>query len=107
MIAYWIMVPVNARNIISPILMTFAIALFVTVLSCVLGWVVALIASKAKGKSFITLFLSLVVFALYYFVYFKIVGALGEIVNHIAELGNTVKSWLHYKSHREVNECVA
>lgn len=96
MIAYWVMVPVNARNIIFPVLMTFVIALFVTVLSCILGWVVALIASKAKGKSFITLFLSLAVFALYYFVYFKIVGALGEIVNHIAELGNTVKSWLHY-----------
>lgn len=96
MIAYWVMVPVNALNIIFPVLMTFVIALFVTVLSCILGWVVALIASKAKGKSFITLFLSLSVFALYYFVYFKIVGALGEIVNHIAELGNTVKSWLHY-----------
>lgn len=96
MIAYWVIVPVNALNIIFPVLMTFVIALFVTVLSCILGWVVALIASKAKGKSFITLFLSLAVFALYYFVYFKIVGALGKIVNHIAELGNTVKSWLHY-----------
>lgn len=95
-IAYWVMVPVNALNIIFPVLMTFVIALFVTVLSCILGWVVALIASKAKGKSFITLFLSITVFALYYFVYFKIVGALGEIINHIAELGNTVKSWLRY-----------
>ena len=96
MIAYWVMVPVTALNIIFPVLLTFVIALFVTVLSCILGWVVALIASKAKGKSFIILFLNLTVFALYYFVYFKIVGALREIVNHIAELGNTVKSWLHY-----------
>ena len=96
MIAYWVMVPVNALNIICPVLMTFVIALFVTVLSCILGWVVALIASKAKGKSFITLFFSLAVVALYYFVYFKIVGSLSEIVNHISELGNTVKSWLHY-----------
>ena len=96
MIAYWVMVPVNALNVIFPILMTFVIALFVTVLSCILGWVVALIASKVKGKSFITLFLSLAIFVLYYFVYFKIVGAIGEIINHIAELGNTVKSWLHY-----------
>ncbi len=96
MIAYWVMVPVNALSIIFPVLMTFVIALFVTVLSCILGWIVAMIASKVKGKSFVTLFLSLAVFALYYFVYFKIVGALGEIINHIAELGNTVKSWLHY-----------
>lgn len=96
MIAYWIMVPVNALNIISPVLMTFVIALFVTVLSCILGWVVALIASKAKGKSFLTLFMSLAVFVLYYVVYFKIVGSLSEIISHIEELGNTVKSWLHY-----------
>lgn len=96
MIAYWVLEPVNVLNVLFPVLMTFIIALFVTVLSCILGWVVAMIASKTKGRSFITLFLSLAVFALYYFVYFKIVGALGEIVNHIAELGNTVKSWLHY-----------
>ena len=96
MIAYWVMVPMNVLNVAFPILMTFIIALFVTVLSCILGWVVALIASKVKGKSFITLFLSLAIFALYYFVYFKIVDSIGEIINHIAELGNTVKSWLHY-----------
>ena len=95
-IAYWLLVPVNALNIAFPILLTFVIALFVSVLSCALGWVVALIASKAKGKSFITLFLSLAVFALYYFVYFKIVGSLGEIISHIDELGETVKSWLRY-----------
>ena len=96
MIAYWVMVPVSTLNIIFPFSMTFVIALFVTVLSCILGWVVALVASKAKGKSFLTLFLSLAVFVLYYVVYFKIVGSLSEIISHIEELGNTVKSWLHY-----------
>ena len=95
-IAYWVMVPVNALNVIFPILMTFVIALFVSVLSCILGWVVALIASKVKGKSFVTLFLSIAVFALYYVVYFKIVGSISEILTHIAEIGNTVRSWLHY-----------
>lgn len=96
MLAYWLIVPVNALNVILPILMMFIIALFVSVLSCILGWVVALVASKAKGKSFVTLFLSLAVFALYYFVYFKIVGSIGKIVSHIDALGRTVKSWLHY-----------
>lgn len=96
MIAYWVINPVNALNIIFPVLLTFVIALFVTVLSCILGWVVALIASKAKGKSFLTLFLSLAVLVLYYVVYFKIVDLLNEIISHISELGSTVKSWLHY-----------
>lgn len=96
MIAYWVIVPVNVLNITLPILMTFVIALFVTMLSCILGWIVALIASKAKGKSFVTLFLSIAVFVLYYVVYFKIVGSISEILSHVAEIGNTVKSWLHY-----------
>lgn len=95
-IAYWVLVPVNAANVIAPILMTFVIALFVTVLSCILGWVVALIASKTKGKSFLTLFLSVAVFVLYYVVYFKIAGSIGELVDHVAKVGNTVKTWLHY-----------
>ncbi len=96
MIAYWIIVPVTIGNVLFPILMTFIIALFVSVLSCILGWIVALIALKAKGKSFVTLFLSLAVFALYYIVYFKIIGSLGAIMSHLDEIGNTVKSWLHY-----------
>ena len=95
-IAYFVRVPLNGLNILFPILLTFVIALFVSILSCILGWVVALIASKAKGKSFLTVFLSLAVVALYYVVYFKIVGALGDIGSHITELGDTVKSWLHY-----------
>lgn len=95
-IAYFVRVPLNVLNVLFPILLTFVIALFVSILSCILGWVVALIASKAKGKSFLTVFLSLAVIALYYVVYFKIVGSIGEIASHITELGDTVKSWLHY-----------
>ena len=96
MIAYWFIVPLNAAKLLFPILMMFLIALFVSVLSCVLGWVVALIASKAKGKSFLTLFLSLAVFVLYYVGYFKIINSIGEILSHIEELGRTVQSRLHY-----------
>lgn len=96
LIAYWLIEPVNVLNIIFPVLITFIITMVVAVLSCILGWLVALIASKAKGKSFITLFLSIAVFALYYVVYFKIVGSISEILDHIEELERSVKSWLHY-----------
>lgn len=95
-IAYWVLVPTSVLNVIYPILMTFVISLFVTVLSCILGWIVALVASKVKGKSFVTLFLSITIFVLYYFVYFKIVGSFSEILSHINEISDVVKSWLHY-----------
>ena len=95
-IAYWVTVPVTVLNVLFPILMTFVIALFVSVLSCILGWVVALIASKTKGKSIVTVILSLTVLVLYYVVYFRVVNSLSKIVAHITEIGNAVRSWLHY-----------
>ena len=96
LIAYWVMAPLSVSKVIFPVLLIFVIAMFVTFLSCILGWVVALIATKAKGRSFITLFLSLAIFVIYYFVYFKIVNSFSKIMSHIAEIGDTVKSWLHY-----------
>ena len=96
MIAYWIIAPLSVFNVIFPILLTFVLALFVSVLSCILGWVVALIAAKTKGKSFVTVFLSLAVIIGYYVIYFKVVKSLSTIVNHLDELGSAVKSWLRY-----------
>ena len=95
-IAYWVLTPVNVCRILFPILLCFVTALFVTVLSCALGWVVALIASKAKGKSFLTVFLSLFVMAAYYVVYFRIINSLNEIIEHLASYGSFIQSRLHY-----------
>lgn len=96
MIAYFTIVPLRAANVIIPILMTFVVALFVTVLSCILGFFVALIAKKTKGKSILTVIFSLAFLALYYVVYFKVINSLKEIAAHIGEIGNAVKTWLHY-----------
>ena len=97
-IAYWVLVPVNVLNFLFPLLLTLVIGLFVSVLSCVLGWVVALVATKAKGRSFLTVFLSLFVMAAYYVVYFKIVGSLEDIITNIASISDKVGRWLHYVS---------
>lgn len=97
MIAYWMIVPaVSVLGVVFPILLTFVIALFVSVLSCLLGWIVALVASKAKGKSFLTVLLSLFVMVAYYVIYFKVINSMNEIMQHLDGLGTTVKSWLHY-----------
>lgn len=96
MIAYWVRVPCGAANVVFPVLLTFVIALFVSVLSCALGWVVALVASKTKGKSFLTVALSLVIVVAYYVVYFKIMNSLTEIISHLDEVSEKFGSWLHY-----------
>lgn len=54
------------------ILLTFIISLFVTVISCALGFVVAVISNKLNNKKIFTVIFSLLFFALYYFVYFKL-----------------------------------
>ena len=95
-IAGWELKPVDAPGIAFPVLLSFVIALFVTVLSCALGWVVALVASKTKGRSFLTVFLSLFVMAAYYVVYFRVASSLGEIVARLDSIGAGIKSWLGY-----------
>lgn len=94
--AYWHIVPVTAKNIIFPVLLLFVIALFVSVLSCILGFLVALIAVKTKGRSILTVIFSLTVLVLYYIVYFKVINSIREIAAHLDELGSTVRSWMHY-----------
>ena len=59
--------PFSAAAVIYGILLLFVIALFVTVITCALGWVVALISTKIKSKSSVTVIISIVVFAGYYF----------------------------------------
>ena len=70
-IVYWIVAPVTAGTIVGGVLMVLIVSVIVMVLSCLLGWVVARISLKLKNKSFITVLLSLLFLAAYYFVYYK------------------------------------
>ncbi len=95
-VSYWVQVPMNPANVLFPILLTFVLALFVTVLSCLLGWLVALVATRARGKSFLTVALSLLVMGAYYVVYFRIVNSLNEILANLDKISSAVKTWLYY-----------
>lgn len=95
-IAYWVKMDESILGVIFPIISTFLLAAFVSVLSCILGFVVAIISTKTKGKSFITVFLSLFVIVLYYIVYFRIVNSFEDIMNNMQEISTSIKSWMHY-----------
>ena len=69
-IVYWLTAPVTAGTIVGGVLMVLIVSVIVMVLSCLLGWVVARISLKLKNKSFITVLLSLLFLAAYYFVYY-------------------------------------
>ena len=92
---YWSFVPVTALRILCPVALILVIAVFILTLSLVLGWVVALIASRLKNKSFITVFVSLGLFAIYYVVYFKLMNYFQAFSQHVDALSHTMKSGLY------------
>lgn len=67
-IAYYIFGNPTISGAITSFLMFFMLAFLISVLTCVLGWLVALISSKLKNKSFITVIIALVFFGFYYYV---------------------------------------
>lgn len=81
-IVYWITAPVTAGAIVGGVLM---------VLSCLLGWVVARISLKLKNKSFITVILSLLFLAAYYFVYYKAQALITLLVENAAVYGVKIR----------------
>ncbi len=64
----------------------------VTVLTCALGFVIAVASSKLKNQKFITIVISLIFFAAYYFVCFRATNIIQYFVSNGAEIGNTIKS---------------
>ena len=83
----------NLLALVFQILSVLLIALFVSVLSCLLGFVVAIISSKLKNKSIITVFVSLAFLAGYYFVCFSINDIVRSIVENSESFGNNIKLW--------------
>ena len=83
----------SVLSIIFEILLLPLIALIITVITCALGYVIAKISTKLKGKSVVTVIASLAFLIGYYIVCFKA----GEVVNNIIENGEAVlngfKKW--------------
>ena len=90
-VVYWIIVPVTFAVVIGSILLVLLISVFVLTLSCVLGWGVAKISLKLKNRSFITVILSLLFFAAYYFFYFKAEQIIKNLISNAAVYGLKIK----------------
>lgn len=93
LVCSWILQTPSAPEVIFSLLLFPVITLFVTAATCILGWVVAAIASRAKRKSFLVVILSIAFFAAYYFVMMRMGGYLEEILLYSAEVGAAVEKW--------------
>ena len=78
-------------SVIGSFMSVLLISVFVLTLSCILGWVVAKISLKLKNKSVITVFVSIMFLAAYYFVYFKAQSLISELIANAAVYGEKIK----------------
>ena len=76
---------------VAQILLTLLLGFVVLTLTCLLGWVVALISARLKNKSFITVLITLVFIAIYYLVYFRINSFLRNIMQNADMLGSMMR----------------
>ncbi len=90
LIKYYMVAKPDGITVLCSILVTLILSIFVLTLSAVLGWGVAFISIKTKHKSMITVVLSLIFIAGYYYVYSRAVGFLQEIAVNPQVAGNTL-----------------
>lgn len=79
---------VIAGGLITMIILSF----FVLILSCLLGWIVALISVYLKNKSYITVIISLVFIGVYYYFYGKAYDCISLILENAGVVGETIKN---------------
>ncbi len=85
----------SVSAVVAGLLLTPIIAALVAVLTCALGWVVALIAGRLKNRSFITVILSFAFIGAYYFFYSKLSTLLTAMVAHSAAIGTAIRTWVY------------
>ncbi len=90
-VVYFMTVPFDGLALFGSILMMILISMISMVMSCLLGWLVAKISLKVKNKSFITVVVTLVLIAAYYYVYFKVINSMQEFLKNVAIYGTSIK----------------
>lgn len=90
-VVYIVFVPQTAMSVIGALFMVLLVSAIVFFLSSLLGWVVAKIAKKLKNRSFAIVLISLAFIALYYFVYFKAMNLIRDLIANAALYGDTIK----------------
>lgn len=91
----WIFGSVSALTVVYQLVLLLVIALFVSVVTCVLGWLVALVASRIKNKSMAVVIASLVFFGGYYYVCFNMMSLIQKLLMNVEALGEGIRRWVN------------
>lgn len=87
--------PVRLAGVCFALLSMVMLSLIVLVLSAVLGWVIALVAGRLKRKNGITVLISLIFFAVYYYMCSHAYVVLQMLVQDAAGIGARMKAWVY------------
>ena len=89
----WVFGKATVISVIFDILLIPVLSLFVTFITALLGWLVAMISVRVKNKSFFTVAFSLIFFFAYYFFCFKMSDVFKLITANTERVGNGIKTW--------------
>ena len=87
--------PFSIAGIIHVLLIPLVLSLLILVLSAILGWVVALIAAKVKHKNIITVLVSLIFIAAYYYLYARAYSFIQMLLLNLDTVGSKLKIVLY------------
>ncbi len=90
-IAYAIVAKSSPLSWISCAVLFMCITLLALVLTCILGWGLAKINKRLKGKNYITVALSLLFFAVYYYLIYNVNGLISIMLANAIMIGDTLK----------------
>ena len=94
-IAYAIVIRVTVLAVVNFIILLFVMPLFALALSCILGWGVALISSRIKNKSFMSVICSVAFIAIYYYFFMKIQNSITELIANGDVIGESIKNFVY------------
>lgn len=84
-VCYLVMVEFDVLVLVCGLVVLLVLTALTTVLSCLFGYLIALVSKLFKGKSFLTTFFTIAFIALYYYLYFNAKNYLDYLVLHIGE----------------------
>ena len=91
----WLEHAVSPLGVVLSILTIFFTALLVTALSCVLGWLVALVVGLFPKKNLATVLATLAFIVVYYLFYFKLQQILQSIIANIDAIENGIRGYAY------------
>lgn len=94
-IVYWIKAELSFTKVLFPLLLLFLVGVIVLVLTCILGYGVAQISKRIKGKAFVTVLASMVFLIAYYVCYFRLNTFLQTVAMDPGIIGDKVKGYAY------------